>query len=1059
MIEEYKDALKMQIGRVRASVKCDNYFPVAGETVRIDAETRWGQSSEWEIQDGGGETRPFAGNLVSQKDGRSILIAAGGELSQKFVARNYLTAAEVIKKVYALVPQSLPYFTVDASKEIIRADGEATRICIAPEHGYAGEHTVVVRVFRENTSTAPVFTATELASADGYEYAEFSTSKASGRGIYDVEVDVRDTASGYTMSKRINKLITVTPALCPKPADTTQGYEVVGQYSSYTSYDNGKLVWFELKLWRNVAGSGLNYAEAVLPRGNDKVYGSYDRIPVHSLPGGTTLCLKQDPLETAPYPMRFLPAGNMPSGKSSLNGSPNFTFERPLVITHDCETVFDWGWRAYGAVNLADNLCNLVLDGRGYHDTGIRFRPFGDEFVNSCFFLVNGTSDFEMFSCEIDGAGFAGISAKTDPDRNIPWYWRENGWSFKNLKIHHCTIKNTSGEGVYLGYYNSGRLGGTNSSGEEVTYHAHLMDGVRLYRCNFAHTGFDAIQINNGVDVEVCYCDIREAGVARSGGQGYAFSCTFDGKVYNCKAYDLYGAVAILAPYMSGMEVFNNVFVAAKNNALYTLAIWKSSGNEYIDKNGDGVVDELEYLIYNNVLKSSSIVGGFSTDYTFTRFFMRDNLIITENGDTEVSGMFSGSGNVFLKGDTDYDVIDGALKVADSANYNYQPNYNSPLVSAGKSILCTHDMRGYKRWYNTVCHAGPYMGIYKDTGVTDITLQFTGITINDGVAFGEEREVSVRFNYLGFPTHYRLSESPEFADAEWLAWSGDTVGFTLSAGNGEKTVYAQIKTGDVSAAVVSGKITILAGVIEFADSEAKRICVENWDKDGDGELGYAEAGAVTEIGEQFKNNAVMRSFNELRYFTGLKKLAIYAFENNTSLESIAFPDHLTTLSQHICHGCTALKEVSLPKSATSLGGGSYQGGGAFHGCTALKSISLPEGLLEVSDFSSTGLEKIVLPNSLQTLSGLDNCPNLTLVDMGTGILTIKRGTCRYTDNIKTYIIRASVPPVAEPGGWNLSSTRPEAIYVPDGSMETYKTAEYWKQYEALYKPLSEYVEV
>mgnify|MGYP000090892437 FL=1 len=46
MAEIYNDILKVQIGRVKASVKADNYFPVAGkDTIQIDAETRWGQTS------------------------------------------------------------------------------------------------------------------------------------------------------------------------------------------------------------------------------------------------------------------------------------------------------------------------------------------------------------------------------------------------------------------------------------------------------------------------------------------------------------------------------------------------------------------------------------------------------------------------------------------------------------------------------------------------------------------------------------------------------------------------------------------------------------------------------------------------------------------------------------------------------------------------------------------------------------------------------------------------------------------------------------------------------
>ena len=61
---------------------------------------------------------------------------------------------------------------------------------------------------------------------------------------------MKDTTSGITFAKKINKLITVTPKLCPKPADTSTGYEVSSTYDSMTTYAGKKA--FEIRLWRNV---------------------------------------------------------------------------------------------------------------------------------------------------------------------------------------------------------------------------------------------------------------------------------------------------------------------------------------------------------------------------------------------------------------------------------------------------------------------------------------------------------------------------------------------------------------------------------------------------------------------------------------------------------------------------------------------------------------------------------------------------------------------------------------------------------------------------------------
>ena len=50
------------------------------------------------------------------------------------------------------------------------------------------------------------------------------------------------------------------------------------------------------------------------------------------------------------------------------------------------------------------------------------------------------------------------------------------------------------------------------------------------------------------------------------------------------------------------------------------------------------------------------------------------------------------------------------------------------------------------------------------------------------------------------------------------------------------------------------KLNIAKWWIRFEDPEVKRICVENWDKDGDGELSMEEAAAVSSIGTKFRGN-------------------------------------------------------------------------------------------------------------------------------------------------------------------------------------------------------------
>ena len=80
-------------------------------------------------------------------------------------------------------------------------------------------------------------------------------------------------------------------------------------------------------------------------------------------------------------------------------------------------------------------------------------------------------------------------------------------------------------------------------------------------------------------------------------------------------------------------------------------------------------------------------------------------------------------------------------------------------------------------------------------------------------------------------------------------------------------------------------------VIEFADPAAKAVCVKYYDINGDGELSEDEAAGVAYFQKGiFEKNRDITSFNELRYFTGLKEIDDDAFSNCDNLSSITLPN-------------------------------------------------------------------------------------------------------------------------------------------------------------------------
>ena len=190
-----------------------------------------------------------------------------------------------------------------------------------------------------------------------------------------------------------------------------------------------------------------------------------------------------------------------------------------------------------------------------------------------------------------------------------------------------------------------------------------------------------------------------------------------------------------------------------------------------------------------------------------------------------------------------------------------------------------------------------------------------------------------------------------------------------------------VKDGTMS--FYEGSMESAADVITFADSETKRICVAKWDTDGDGELSYEEAAAVTdpnELGWAFQNNTTSETFDELQYFTGLSVIYI---QRCTKLKSAKVPSHATLVNFERCSalqsidlpatvtnfrftGCSSLSHVNLPEGLTEIPSQ------AFQLCTSLTSIELPSTLtkIDVAAFDHSGLESVTLPAHISSIGDI-----------------------------------------------------------------------------------------
>ena len=286
--------------------------------------------------------------------------------------------------------------------------------------------------------------------------------------------------------------------------------------------------------------------------------------------------------------------------------------------------------------------------------------------------------------------------------------------------------------------------------------------------------------------------------------------------------------------------------------------------------------------------------------------------------------------------------------------------------------------------------------------------------------------------------------------------------------------------------------------IQFEDLQVKAICCKNWDTNNDGELSYAEAAAVTDIGTVFKGNTNIIAFTELKYFTGITEIPESAFRDCAALWKIVLPPTITHIRVSSFCNCKFLQSVTIPNSVTSIGASAFYcclnlksvtlsnrikiiEQGLFLECSSLSSIIIPDGVssIETNAFANCyALEHVIIPDSVVEIGqsafaacyklndlimgngvtkigvqAFYDCSNLISVTIPNSIKEIEEGAFADCVNLKSVYCKETIPPsigqhvfyyyhtATSPVGWRKIGCK---IHVPATSIDAYKTT--WSDY-------------
>lgn len=257
--------------------------------------------------------------------------------------------------------------------------------------------------------------------------------------------------------------------------------------------------------------------------------------------------------------------------------------------------------------------------------------------------------------------------------------------------------------------------------------------------------------------------------------------------------------------------------------------------------------------------------------------------------------------------------------------------------------------------------------------------------------------------------------------------------------------------------------------VRFADTEVERILLANGiSSDGVG-ISKDDAEKVTSIGEMFRGNTTIETFEELKYFTNVTEIADSAFYGCTNLRSVNL-SNILRVGQFAFQECTSLTSANMP-IVTQIK--KY----AFYKCAGLTEVYMPfvttmetnifeqaslPGSQVLEYLTTAGLKLCyytknlvefiapVLTEVSQTM--LNRCENLENVYVG-AISKINRYAFERSGALKSVVINnsevVSLPYTDAFTGTTCS------IYVPDSSVSAYTADSKWSTFASRIKGISQ----
>lgn len=210
--------------------------------------------------------------------------------------------------------------------------------------------------------------------------------------------------------------------------------------------------------------------------------------------------------------------------------------------------------------------------------------------------------------------------------------------------------------------------------------------------------------------------------------------------------------------------------------------------------------------------------------------------------------------------------------------------------------------------------------------------------------------------------------------------------------------------------------------------------------------------------------SLCNSLTEVVLPSTLTKLGVNSFASCPNLVKMDLPEGLLTIDDSALTSSANLIVPKLPKSLTSIGKNNFYQNGNMP-----EDIDLPnllgtlgasfmktniKRILNLGSITSTGSSPVYYPTN-SGAGPFSDCKELVFVELPETLTTIGIAAFAGCNSLETIVVRNPTP--ASWGAKPFSNTNSTFVFfVPDESVEAYKTATNWSQYSDRIYPLSVY---